>query len=80
MTSPRTSTVLLGQVVVSASTAGIQTAEAVGLADGRVLASGTRADVLSSTGPAPSVLDFGEAAIVPEAQKLINISLEGSVG
>lgn len=65
MTSPRTSTVLLGQVVVSASTAGIQTAEAVGLADGRVLASGTRADVLSSTGPAPSVLDFGEAAIVP---------------
>ncbi|HEX6656180.1 MAG TPA: amidohydrolase [Candidatus Limnocylindria bacterium] len=65
MTSPRATTVLIGQVVVSASPEGIRTAEAVGLADGRVIASGSRDGVLSESGPTASVLDFGTAAIVP---------------
>ena len=65
MTAPRSSTVLLGQVMVSATPAGIRTVEGVGLADGRVVASGSRADVLASAAPRAKVQDFGTAAIVP---------------
>jgi hypothetical protein len=65
MTTPRASSVLIGQVLVSASPDGLQTAEALGLADGRVVASGTRADVLDAAAPGARVADFGDAAIVP---------------
>ncbi len=65
MTAARASTVLLGQVLVSSSPKGIRSAEAVGLADGRVIASGGRTDVLSTAGPGAAIHDFGSAAIVP---------------
>ena len=65
MTPPRAATVLIGQVLVSASPHGLSTAEAVGLAHGRVVASGSRQDVLDAAGSGATVREFGLMAIVP---------------
>jgi predicted amidohydrolase YtcJ len=65
MIPPRATTVLIGQVLVSAEAGGLRTAEAVGLADGRVVVVGSRDDVLGAAAPGADVRDFGGAAIVP---------------
>jgi predicted amidohydrolase YtcJ len=65
MTAPGATTVLIGQVLVSASPTELRTAEAVGLADGRVVAAGRREEVLHAAVRGAEVRDFGEMAIVP---------------
>ncbi|HEY7527155.1 MAG TPA: amidohydrolase [Candidatus Limnocylindria bacterium] len=65
MTPPGATTVLIGQVLVSASPTELRTAEAVGLADGRVVAAGRRGDVLDAAARGAEVHDFGAMAIVP---------------
>jgi hypothetical protein len=61
----RATTVLIGQVVLSATPDGMHVVEAVGLADGRVVAAGRRQEVLNATARAAEVRDFGDTAIVP---------------
>ena len=65
MTQPRASLVVIGEVVVEAGPDGLQTAEAVGIADGRVVSVGTREDVLGAAAAGATVIDAGPAAVVP---------------
>ena len=65
MSQPRATLVLIGQIVVSASTDGLQTAEAIGIADGRVLACGSREEVLDAKAPGARLVAAGTAAIIP---------------
>ena len=65
MSAPRIERVLVGQVVLSATAARMETAEAIGIAGGRVVVSGTEAEVRGAAGPGARVERFGEAAIVP---------------
>ena len=65
-------TILCGQVALAfvagqsdtAATGRVETAEAIAISDGRVMAVGRRTDLLAATGGA-RVLDFGNAAIIP---------------
>jgi predicted amidohydrolase YtcJ len=57
--------VIRGQVVLAARPSGLETAEAIAIADGRVLAAGSWDDVRRSAGAATRVLDVRDAAVVP---------------
>ncbi len=48
MTGSRVDTVVTGQVVVEARPDGLETAEAVAIAEGRVVATGSREEMLSA--------------------------------
>jgi hypothetical protein len=65
MSQPRASGVVIGEVVVEASSDGLQTTQAVGIADGRVVSAGTREDVLDAAAPGATVIEAGAAAVVP---------------
>lgn len=63
MRSPRIELVVRGRILLAAHRDGLETAEALGIADGRVVATGDRADV-----PAPAgarVIDAGDATVIP---------------
>jgi predicted amidohydrolase YtcJ len=55
--------VITGQIVVVARPDGLETAEAIGIADGRVVVVGRREDM--SATPAAARIDAGEAAVIP---------------
>jgi predicted amidohydrolase YtcJ len=65
MSAPRASLVLRGQVVVAARPDGIETAEAIGVADGRVVSAGRDREVVEAATPGAVVIDARDAAIVP---------------
>lgn len=65
MSASRASIVLTGQVLVSIDAEGIRTAEAIGVADGRVVAVGSRDDVLEASAPGARMVAAGSAAIIP---------------
>jgi len=65
MNQPRASTVVSGQVVIAAEAERLVMAEAVGIAGGRVVSTGTRADVLEAALPAAAHIDHGRRAVVP---------------
>jgi predicted amidohydrolase YtcJ len=65
MTGPRPSTVVIGQVVVAATADGVETAEAVGIADGRVVVVGRADEVLAAAARGARTFDAGSAAAVP---------------
>lgn len=65
MTSPRASMVVIGKVLVAAAADGLHTAEALGIADGRIVSAGRRSDVLAATAAGARVIDAGPAAVVP---------------
>jgi predicted amidohydrolase YtcJ len=65
MNPTRASTVVSGQVLLAAGNGGLQTAEAIGLAGGRVVSVGSRADVLAAAGRGAQLIDAGPAAVVP---------------
>jgi predicted amidohydrolase YtcJ len=65
MTTPRADLVVRGQVVVAAELDGLVTAEAVGIADGRVVAVGSAAEVRDAAAPDARLVDAGDAAVVP---------------
>jgi predicted amidohydrolase YtcJ len=58
-------TVVSGQVLLAAGSGGLQTAEALGLAAGRVVSAGSRADVLGAAAAGAQLIDVGSAAVVP---------------
>jgi predicted amidohydrolase YtcJ len=65
MNASRIELVVVGQVVLAASPAGVQTAEAIGIAGGRVVASGHAVDILGAAGPGARVERFPSSAVVP---------------
>ena len=64
MTS-RAELVVTGQVLVAARPGGPERAEAVGISRGRVVSVGARADVLGAAAACASVVDAGDAAVIP---------------
>lgn len=65
MSLPRATMVLTGHVVVSVSGDGLQTADAIGIAEGHVVAVGSRDDVLEVAAPGARMVAAGPAAIIP---------------
>ncbi|MDQ2941161.1 MAG: amidohydrolase [Chloroflexota bacterium] len=65
MNRPRASLVLRGQVVIAALPGGIETAEAIGLADGRVVSAGRDREVVEAAARGAAVIDARNVAIVP---------------
>lgn len=65
MTTPRAQLVIRGQIVVVAEPNGLQTAEAIGIADGRVVSAGRDAEVIDAAAPGARVVDARESAVVP---------------
>ena len=65
MTAPHADLVIHGSVVVAAELGGLLTAEAVGIAGGRVVSVGTRDQVADVAAPGARVVDAGEAAVIP---------------
>ena len=65
MTPPRATLVVSGQVVVAAGPDRLVLAEAIGIADGRVVTVGERRDVVTAATPGCRVIDAGAAAVVP---------------
>ena len=65
MSPPRASVVVIGEVVVAAEPGGLERAEAIGIADGRVSLAGSRADVMAAAEPDARVIDAGQHAVVP---------------
>jgi len=57
--------VLTGQVVVAVAADGVETAEAIGIGDGRVVAVGSRDEVMDASAPGARLVAAGDAAIVP---------------
>ena len=61
----RAELVIRGQIVLVARPDGIETAEAIGMADGRVVAAGTADEVLGTAGPGVRVFDVRDRAVMP---------------
>jgi hypothetical protein len=61
----RATRVVTGQVLVAASSRELETAEAVGLAGGRVVDAGTRQQVIERAIPSAELLEVGPRAVVP---------------
>lgn len=65
MSDARPSLVVCGQVLVAAEPAGAVRAEAVGILDGRVTVTGSRAVVTAAAAPGARVIDAGRSAVIP---------------
>ncbi len=65
MTLPRAELVLCGQVAVAFAPDRAVTAEAIGIARGRIVAVGERRDLVADAAPGSRVIDAGDAAIIP---------------
>ena len=61
----RAELLIRGRILVAARPTGLETAEAIGIADGRVVAVGDWDDVRSSARSGARVVDAGEAAVIP---------------
>jgi predicted amidohydrolase YtcJ len=65
MSLPRADLVIAGQVVLAAEPDELETAEAIGIAGGRIVSAGSRADVKDAAARGARVIDVGGAAVVP---------------
>lgn len=65
MRQPPPGLVVCGDVVVAATADGLERAEAVGVADGRVVAVGRRAEIVGAAARGARIVDAGAAAVVP---------------
>ena len=65
MTAPRADLVIAGRVVLAAEPDRLETADAIGIAAGRVVSAGTRAEVSEAAARGARVIDAGSAAVVP---------------
>ncbi len=65
MTAARATTVIVGQVVIEAHADRLETAEAIGIANGRVVSAGSRQDVTDAAAPGARVIDSGGMAVIP---------------
>jgi predicted amidohydrolase YtcJ len=65
MSATRIECVVVGEIVLAAAPSGIETAEAIGIAGGRVVVSGREDDVVRAAGPGASVERFPGQAVLP---------------
>ena len=65
MSEPRAELVVAGRVVLAAEPGGLETADAIGIAAGRVVSAGTRSEVTDAAARGARVLDAGDAAVIP---------------
>ena len=65
MSAQRAELVVAGRVVLAAEPDGLETAEAIGIAAGRVVSAGTRSEVTDAAARGARVIDAGEAAVIP---------------
>ena len=65
MSLPRASLVVAGQIVVAAEADQLVPADAIGIADGRVVSAGTREEVLAAALSGATLVDHGPRAVVP---------------
>jgi predicted amidohydrolase YtcJ len=65
MRTPRPSLVVSGQIVVAARPDGLETAEAIGIADGMVVMTGSDREVRAAAAPGARLVEAGSLAIVP---------------
>ena len=65
MNRRRAELVVAGQVLVAALPGSIERAEAIGIAGGRVVSAGTRAEVLDGAASGHRLVDAGDAAVIP---------------
>ena len=65
MTTARADLVISGEVVIAAESSRLEVAEAIGIAGGRVVSAGTRADVIDAAARGARVMDFGPRAVIP---------------
>ena len=65
MNGPRAELVVAGQVLVAAVPGRPERAEAIGIAGGRVVSAGTRAEVLDGAARGHRLIEGGEAAVIP---------------
>src|SRR5687768_3855720 len=61
----RANLVITGQVLVAAVPDAPERAEAIGIADGRVVSVGSRADVMTAAAAGARVIDARDAAVLP---------------
>ena len=62
---PAAELLVFGQILTAAIPERPERAEAIGIADGRVVSSGTRAEVLGAAAPRHRVIDAAAAAVIP---------------
>lgn len=65
MSRTRVDLVVCGDVVLEARADGLERVEAIGIADGRVVIAGRRADVLAAASAGARTVDAGDAAVIP---------------
>jgi predicted amidohydrolase YtcJ len=65
MSRARAELVVAGDVLVAALPGNPERAEAVGIAGGRVVSAGTRAEVLAGAAPEHRLIEAGESAVIP---------------
>ena len=65
MRTPRPSLVVSGQIVVAARPDGLETVEAIGIADGKVVMTGSEGDVRAAAAPGRRLIEAGSRAVVP---------------
>ena len=65
MRTPRPSLVVTGQIVVTARPDGLETAEAIGIADGAVVTTGSARDLREAAAPDARLIEAGPFAVVP---------------
>jgi predicted amidohydrolase YtcJ len=65
MKTPQASLVVSGQVVLAAGRDGLETAEAIGIADGRVVSAGSEREVREAATPGARLVQAGARAVVP---------------
>ncbi len=65
MSAPRAVLVISGEIVLAVTPDGLETAEAIGIAEGRVVSAGTRRDVTDAAARGARVVDAGNAAVIP---------------
>src|SRR5439155_588410 len=76
MTTPRPSLVVTGQIVVAALLDGLQTAEAIGIADGVVMIAGSAGDVRDARGRPNGLLRESAADLVgDQAERMVGVPL-----
>jgi predicted amidohydrolase YtcJ len=65
MSAPRAELVVAGRVVLAVEPGGLETADAIGIAAGRVVSAGTRSEVTDAAARGARVVDAGDAAVIP---------------
>jgi predicted amidohydrolase YtcJ len=65
MMTSRATTVVLGQIVLAADGTELELADALGILDGRVVAAGSRHDVLDAAAAGARMVDVRDRAVVP---------------